>query len=283
VKISFPYFKKTLALIRTKGLTDKNLTNTKSGPPPPFSKILRSSQWPELKEKFLSWQFGTLSDLARYLGLRPDHRGLRKATAGWNAERGKIKPVVMSKTLETLATERAGNIVRDLYSDALAAHYKLLHMVTDTVDKCYSRWKDPDRTPWHTQAAAQAVMDLAKAMSQLLPAIRGLESLKVIHQIFDELLENRTDIVKASLALARLGVAMPKSIEILLTKHKADELPPDDGEVISDEAIVARRAEIMAEIEAERAVFVPERKRLVAQMKAEISDSFKAQRVAKNT
>jgi len=132
---------------------------------------------------------------------------------------------------------------------------------------------------------AAAAGELSRTMAQILPAIRGLESLKTVHRIFDDLGNGKIDVVKAAFELAKLGVAMPEPIKILLSKHKADELPPDDGEVITDEMIMQRRAEIMRQIETERAVFVPARKEEVIELKKELSgsDSFKIQQDLEGT
>jgi hypothetical protein len=151
-----------------------------------------------------------------------------------------------------------------------------LDLVTDSANNAILRWKKRDETPWHTQMGAAAALDLARAMERILPAIKGLENLQGIHKIFDDLSAGG-DIVTAALELAKLGVAMPKPVEILLTKHKPDEVPPDDGTVVTDEEIMRRRAELLEQIQNERIEFVPARRRMVAKLKAETADSFQAQ------
>lgn len=239
--------------------------------------IQPSPDWAQLKQDYLSWRYATIREVAVAIGWNYMGTGFREATAGWRAERAKLPRPGLPATLDALARERAVQKARDLYADALSAHYKLLDLVTDSAENAKGRWKKCDDTQWHTQMGAAAAIELAKAMEKILPAIKGLENLQGIHKIFDDLSAGG-DIVTAALELAKLGVAMPKPVEILLTKHKPEEVPPDDGMIVTDEEIMKRRAELLAEIRTERVEFVAERKRVVAELKSETADSFKAQR-----
>lgn len=235
-----------------------------------------SPDWEQLKRDYLSWRYATLREVAVAIGWNYMGTGFKEATAGWRAERAKLPRPSLPATLEALARERAVQKARDLYADALAAHYKLMDLVTDSAINAGSRWKKKDDTQWHTQMGASAAIELARAMEKILPAIKGLENLQGVHKIFDDLGAGG-DIVAAALELAKLGVTLPKPVEILLSKHKPDEAPPDDGMLVTDEEIMRRRAELLAEIRTERVEFVAERKRVVAKLKAETADSFKTQ------
>lgn len=239
--------------------------------------IQPSPDWEQLKRDYLTWRYATIREVAVAIGWNYMGTGFREATAGWRAERAKLPRPGLPATLDALARERAVQKARDLYADALAAHYKLMDLVTDSALNAGDRWKKKDDTQWHTQMGAAAATELAKAMEKIIPAIKGLENLRCIHKIFDDLGASG-DIVTAALDLAKLGVALPKPVEILLTKHKPEEVPPDDGMIVTDEEIMRRRAELLAEIRTERVEFVAERKRVVAKLKAETADSFKAQK-----
>jgi hypothetical protein len=238
---------------------------------------LSDPAWPKVKERYLTGQFKSLAQVAAHVGTTVDSRGFKGATAGWARERRDLAPAISTRTAEQLTKDGAVAKIRDIYADALAAHYALVDIIFDSAEHCRERWADPDKSPWHTQMAAAAAIDLAKAMEKILPAIKGLENLQGVHKIFDDLAEGKKDIVAAALELAKLGVTLPKPIEILLTRHKAEETPLDEGDLITDEAIMARRAEILAAIQTERAELVPERRRMVARLKKEAADSFEAQ------
>ena len=231
----------------------------------------------DIKAAFFRWEFKTLAAVARYLGIRPDSRAFKAATAGWKDERAAIEAPALGKTLAVLSDERAAEKLRDLYVDALATYYRLWDIICEA-SKSFSGWKEPHKTPWASQAVAAAVIETSKAMERLMPAIRGLENLRVVQNIFDDLTDGKTDIVQASLALAKLGVALPRPVEIMLSRHKPDESPPDDGEYITDAMILERRAKILAQIETERTDFVQQRKEEVRLLKAETADSFKVQK-----
>jgi hypothetical protein len=274
--VSFQYFKKVLAKVRREKGPRLSLTkNTPAttAPSKAAAVLLADEQWPALHDAYVKGRFASLSDVARHLGLRPDHKGFREAVKGWRHERRALAPAISTRTAEQLSKDGATAAVRDLYADALVAHYHLLDIILDSAEHCGERWKKRDETQWHTQMGAAAALDLARAMEKIIPAIRGLENLKAIHKIFDNLSAGG-DIVTAALELAKLGVTLPRPIEILLTRHKPEEAPPDDGMLVTDEEIMRRRAELLEQIQGERTDFVAERKRVVAELKAGLKDSF---------
>ncbi len=274
--VSYQYFKKTLAKIRRDQNPRLRTAKMQVGPEPPLKSanvFLSDPAWPKLHDGYICGKFKSLAAVAAHVGTTVDSRGFKQATAGWAKERRELKPAVSTRTAEQLAESGATAVVRDLYAEALAAHYKLLDLVIDSAENAMFRWKKKDDTQWHTQMGAVAALDLARAMEKIIPAIRGLENLKAIHKIFDDLSAGG-DIVAAALELAKLGVTLPKPVEILLTKHKPEEVPPDDGMIVTDEEIMRRRAELLAGIETERTDFVKQRKKQVAQLKAETADSF---------
>jgi hypothetical protein len=274
--VSFQYFKKVLAKVRKDRNPRLRRAKTQAGPEPPLKSaqvFLSDPAWPKVKERYLTGQFKSLAQVAAHVGTTVDSRGFKGATAGWARERRDLAPAISTRTAEQLSKDGATAAVRDLYAEALAAHYKLLDLVIDSAENAMFRWKKRDETQWHTQMGAAAALDLAKAMAQLLPAIKGLENLQAIHKIFDDLSAGG-DIVVAALELAKLGVALPKPVEILLTKHKPEEVPPDDGMIVTDEEIMRRRDELLGQIQRERTDFVAERKRVVAELKAGLKDSF---------
>lgn len=289
--VSFPYFKKVLRKLRAEGALDKIETETPKPEPAPTKekekKVVKKKpakrkkrlDWHRIKREYMSWKYATLSEIASFVGVHPSDREFRAATAGWRAQREKLPPPDLPTSLDEIARSRAAQRARDIYAEALSAHYKLLDIVKDSAENALDRWKEPDKSPWHTQMAAQATMDLSKALEKILPAIKGLENLRAVHMIFDDLGEGKIDIVQAALDFARLGVLLPKPIEIMLTKHKPEEAKIEDGELITDEAIMARRAQLLEEIHTERIEFVRERKKMVSELKAETSDSFKAQMI----
>jgi hypothetical protein len=97
-----------------------------------------------------------------------------------------------------------------------------------------------------------------------------------MRSIFDGIGDGTMDIEEAAIAFVRMGVEMPEPLKIMLQKHQPEEAPPDDGDEITEEEILARRQQMMVEIETERVGFVSERKKEVAEMKEELShvDSF---------
>jgi hypothetical protein len=297
--VSFAYFKKTLGKIYAEKPSTRAMMPKPQRKPPaprkpkkkPDGKKPRKKpgkplpqetpDWEEIKKDYLSWRYATLKEVGLHIGMNSREKSFRDATAGWKAQRAKLPKPDLPASLDALAQERAVQKAQDIYADALEIHYSMLALLKKT-SSCRDAWAEPDKSPWHSQMAIQVAIDMQKALEKIVPAIKGLESLRAIHKIFDDLSDGKIDIVHAALDMAKLGVTMPKPIEIMLTKHKPDDAPPDDGQLITDEAIMARRAELLAEIQTERVEFVRERKRVVAALKAETTDSFKAQQEVEN-
>ncbi|MFH1984796.1 MAG: hypothetical protein ABIL58_23390 [Pseudomonadota bacterium] len=233
--------------------------------------------WPKIKESYLSWKFASLAEVARHVGLHWSAKEFRAATAGWKTTRDAAEKPSMVVAVDQLAKERGAQRVRDIYAEALVIHYRMMDILEKT-SKCRNEWKAPDASPWHSQMAVTMVIDMTKALERILPAIRGLESLGCVHEIFDRVIDGTKDVTTAALELAKLGIAMPKPIEIMLSKQKVEETPPPAGDEITTEKIMQRRLEILAEIDTERVEFVRERKRLVAELKTENRGSFEVER-----
>lgn len=278
LNLSFSYFRKTLSRLREQKRNKAPKTKRSGGRVPPAAQ--EQIDWAPIKAAYLARRFETLTDVAAHVGMSPGTSAFRKAVAGWNKERSSLKapPPPLEKALDMLAQQRAADKIRDIFAEALAVHYQVLDVVKRSAKNSGS-WKDPDKTPWHSHMAIQFSIDTVKAMKEILPAIKGLESLQSIHKIFDGLQDGSMDLPHAAIEFARLGVTLPKPIEILLTRYKPEEELPDAGDEITDEMIMARRAELLAEIETERVEFVRERKRVVASLKEETAgaDSFAAQ------
>jgi len=277
--INVKYFQKVLSQVRRKPKHRLQKTTGKADTLPSKSELAITSDpaWPAFREKFMAFEIPSLAALAKSLNLRKDHKGFRAATKNWHRERKALKPAAQSVAVEQMAKTGGKALARDICAEFLKASYLLADTVLDAVEGC-KRWKERDKSQWHTDMAATAVLSLLKAMERLLPVIRGFENMQGINKIFDEIDAGKIGIVSGALALARLGVTLPRPIEILLQKHQADELPPDSGQEISDEMIMARRAQLLAEINNEKTEFVPMRKKMVAEMKAEIADPFLAEK-----
>jgi hypothetical protein len=301
--VSFPYFKKALGKVRSQATHEETPKATpktvavsdkpKKHPPAettaekkPEKKTKRKQKrkkgpdWQVIKKDYMEWRYATLAEVAADVGVHYNNSDFKTLTAGWKSQRSKLPKPDLPACLDALAKERAVQKAQDIYADALEIQYCMMDLLKKT-SKCRGVWGEPDKSPWHSQMAIQVAIDMQKALEKIMPAIKGLENLQAVHVIFDELSAGG-DIVKAAFELAKLGVTMPKPIEIMLTKHKPDDAPPDDGQLITDEAIMARRAELLAEIQTERVEFVRERKKLVATLKAETTDSFKAQKEVEN-
>ena len=74
----------------------------------------------------------------------------------------------------------------------------------------------------------------------------------------------------------KLGMKIPKALEIMLQKGVGDEPLPDEGEEITTERIMARRKQLLDDIDLQRTEFVTARTKESEELKKEMAgkDSF---------
>lgn len=275
--VSFAYFKKVLGQIKQKGDPGRKPANGGGHNVPPGDNE-PAPNWPAIRDAYLAWKFASLAEVSRYVGMHHRSKAFRNATAGWKAARDAAERPGLPITIEALAKQRAADKARGLCAEILAIHYNLLDLLGE-VSKGYKKWEDAHKSPWFSREAVRFVIDMQTALEKLLPNVQGLQKLKQVQQIFQGLKAGGMDINQAAIEFAMLGVDMPKPLEIMLTNYQPEDEPLNDGEEITDEMIMKRRARLMMEIEEERTGFVTERKQVVAEMKKEMagSDSFAAQ------
>ena len=207
--VSFSYFKKVLGKVKKKGDPAKKATNAgrrKDAPP----RGVTTPDWPALQADYLAWRFASLAEVARNVGMHWRSKEFREATAGWKAARDAVEKPALPKTIEMLAQERAAQKVRDIYVEALVIHYRMMDLLEKT-SKCRDAWKEPDKTPWHSQMAVAVAIDMQRAIEKILPAIRGLENLQAVHRIFDRLQGGEIDITEAAIDFCKAWGGPPEA------------------------------------------------------------------------
>ncbi len=68
------------------------------------------------------------------------------------------------------------------------------------------------------------------------------------------------------------GLAIPKSIEIMLSKEPPEEEPEEINSILDEEELERRYEEAMSAVQEEREIFLPERRNEVQALKEELSD-----------
>jgi hypothetical protein len=278
--LSLAYFRKVLR--RLKGTEKKSLevkkkknlaNNSKKGvsEPLPNEEGGRDSSynWSTIKAGFMKNEYKNLSVLARAYGINPNNYKFRKRTKGWLKERLAISTKTSIKTIQNLIETRAADKARDMYTEILAAQWRLMDALAIAAESV-SMWKTID-TPYAAGAVATYALNMQSVFEKIMPNLQGLVKMEEMRNIFDGLADNTMDIEQAALGFVKLGIQMPEPLKMMLQKHKPEEVPPDDGDEISEEQILAKREKMLQEIETERIDFVTERKRDVAKIKKELA------------
>jgi hypothetical protein len=290
--LSLAYFRKVLRRLKgTKKIHSKikkrkSLANTgkKKGSDPLSNEdggLDSSCDWSTIKAGFMKGEYKNLSALAMFYGINPNSYKFRKRTKGWLKERLAISTKTSIKTVQNLIETRAADKARDMYTEILAAQWRIMDALK-TAAESVSRWKTID-TPYAAGAVATYALNMQAVFEKIMPNLQGLIKLEEMWNIFDGLADNTMDIEQAAVGFVKLGVQMPEPLKMMLQKHQPEELPPDEGDEISEEQILAKRQEMLEQIEIERDEFVPQRKKDVAKLKDELggADSFKDQAIQK--
>ena len=278
VPVSLAYFRKVLAQLK-KQTPKKNKSIPKSNP---TGNQRERHDWPAMKTEFLTGDFPSLSAFARFKSISPTSAYFRRMTKGWKGEKVKTGIVFAAKTKDRFIDGKVAERYGDIYTHALLIQIQLFELL-EKLAKSTSIWK-PAKGPAEAIEAARFVVEMQKAIERILPAIRGLEKLTEVNRLFDQLADEKIDITKAAIEFMRLGINLPRPMEIMLSKQQPAEPELDDGDLISDDTILARRQELLSEIEQERKTIVTERTKYVANLKERLkgNDSFAAQTVEDN-
>jgi hypothetical protein len=297
IPLSLAYFRKVLRSLQGKSKPSKKVKKsrklTKGSPKTRVNLQKRKDEpskplfdWQTLKVEFMKGEHKTLSALARAYGMKPESGEFRRNTKDWRKEKAAVIAESNKKTIQTLVEDRAADKARDLYAEMLVTQWKLmdiLNHVAEDVDKGYAAeekedgWTiPPPKSAAESKDISIFLLNMQKVIEKVMPNIQGLEKMSDMRSIFDGLGDGTMDIEEAAIGFVRLGVQMPEPLKMMLQKHQPEEATPDDGDEITEAEILARRQEMMIEIETERVEFVSERKKAVVQIKKEMAhvDSF---------
>lgn len=265
------YFNKVLGQQKA-----KRSTNPKSQKSAKSSTTSKSRDWDALKTQFMLGKFSTISDLARHCGLHPSSSFFRKKTAGWADERAKIEQTANQVAADLLAESQAMAKIRTVHVDALAAHLQLFELMGQLSAQSKDWSYD---TPVKGLMGAKFVSEMQDTFTKILPAIQGLHQLASVNGVFDRLSAGEIDPTKASLELLKMGVVLPRPLEIMLSRHIPDDAIEDDSAQIDEARILERRRTMLLEIEEEKSRLIPERTAFVNKLKEERKslDSFTAE------
>ena len=234
-----------------------------------------------LRLEFLHGNWKTLSAFARDKGIKPSSSHFRKKSKTWLREKKILGKKVDQAVVKNLTKKRAEQKTRDVYDQIRALEWNLLD-AADFISDSISDWA-PIKSVSGCYYAALCIKEMHAVLKEIGPFLQELEHAFQVSKVFDNLDAGKIDIDQATIQFMKLGIKVPKIMQIMLSKG-IDRVVEDNGEMISQEKIVAYRKEHLALIEAQRRDFVPLRVREVAELKAELSDrdSFAAQKAIEN-
>ena len=272
-KISVQYFGKVLREIRKKSAPKKKQNTTQK----PTQR--RRRDWGELKAEFLAGPYTSISEFARACGLNESSHHFRKKTEGWRDEKAKIEQKINKRVAQQLSEDKTAEKVCNIYADALIIQLELFELL-ESLARSHRNWK-PIKSSSDALAAAKFSTEIQTAIERIVPNIRGLHKMSQVNAVLGQLSDGKIDIAQASIKLTILGVKLPRALELLLSKHQPEEIPPDDDDYIDEAKILERRRTILLEIENERETLVPDRKKFVNDLKKQMKDrdSFSAEAI----
>ena len=288
--VSLSYFKKVLKSARGKEPLAKGTRSGKEkGNPKSHPAIDAADQhesgpddrrdYGALRLEFLDGPWGTLAAFAREKGIKPSSNWFREKTKGWHREKKLMLQKVHEETAKALVQECIDQRVRGVYEHVQVIVWKLLEASQKLADGI-ERWKTP-KSPTTAYYGALFIKELHAALKDMAPFIQGMERMDEVNRIFGSLGKGELNVYEATIELMKIGVEIPKALQIMLTKGPGEERPPEEGELLTEEKILARRNEMMQRINQQRIEWVPARAQEVADLKGEMAgrDSFAKQKL----
>jgi hypothetical protein len=274
--LSLAYFRKVLRSLKGKnkplkkgknaGNLHKRVKKTKVNP---AKKSTDGVDWSALKTEFMDNSGISLAAFARDHGMNPASGMFRRNTTGWPKERRSVIAETSTKAVQTLIESRAADKARDMYAEILAFQWRLMDALKEAAESV-PQWKTI-KSPYTAGAVATYALNMQVAFEKLMPNLQGLVKMDEMRNIFDGLADNTMDIEQAAIGFVKLGVQMPEPLKMMLQKYEPEEPMPDDNDEITEAQIMARREEMLKEIEVERIEFVAERKKAVKQITHELA------------
>ena len=267
--LSLAYFRKVLGKLKEKNKPSKKVKKKVKPVKPDKINVIDPNDWVTLKAEFMSGAYKSKAAFAREMGLNPRSYAFEKNTVGWSDEKKEMDREITGKTIENLIEERAADKARDMYAEALTTQWLLFDLLKD-VTKSKKAWKAIGSV-YTANEAANFVINMQKAFEAIMPNIQGLEKMAEIRAIFDGLSDESMEIDQAAIEFMKLGVKLPEPMRVMLQKKPVEEEAPEDGEEITEEMILARREQMLLEIQVERTEFVAQRKKEVKQIKKDLT------------
>jgi hypothetical protein len=229
------------------------------------------AKWESMRLEFLQGDWQTLRDYARHKGLNPATGYFARQTAGWLDEKAQIREQSRAESVAHLADQKGAEAIASLHGRALIALYQVLGDVeaNGPVRNKIHQSIDGPRDNADFLRGVNLALD---ALLKVLPPIARIEAATATRTILQKVLDQGLDVTDASIRLEMMGVSLPDTLKIMLSKHIIEEPEPPANEIPSDEELERRWREGIHKIKRQEENFVPERQKELEELKEKCRD-----------
>ena len=235
--------------------------------------------WAALKVEFMRGQWDTIAGFIKAKNIRMTSH-IRKTTNGWIQAKEAFRARAAEIAADKLLNDCAEDLIIDTQKSIRGIYLGMLQGIKTMSDGLKNLKVEEVCTAEEIYFTARGIKALCEAAEKIEPRINAMERMAEFSSIMGNLESGAVTIDSAILRFIRLGIRVPRAMEIMLSRP-AEEIPPDDAEIISVEKIMENRKEIYARLEQQRLEFVPQRMEEVRELKNELADkdSFAAQKL----
>lgn len=229
------------------------------------------ARWESLRLEFLEGDWQTLADFARAKALNSATGYFSKMTRGWLDQRAEIEAKTKAENVAAIADSKSVAVIARLHSRILIALYQCLGdlekngPVRERLHRGIEGVKD--NTDF-LRGVSVAVDTLLK----VLDPIKKIEAATATRALLQKVLDQGLDVTEASIQLEMMGVSIPETLRIMLSKQEPMEPEPPENETPSDDELERRWRDGLKRIEEQESEFLPERQKEIETIKKECQD-----------
>jgi hypothetical protein len=228
-------------------------------------------QWEAWRLEFLGGDYKSVADFLRSKGINRSSGYTSRMTKGWAKEKGEIGAKTQAENVAAIADLRGGEALAQLHGRILTTLYGCLADLEKNGPKRAALHEGIDSVR-DNMDFLRGVSTAIDALLKVLPPISKIEAATATRALLQKVLDQGLDVTEASIQLEMMGVSIPETLRIMLSRQEPPEPEQGSNFIPDDEYLEQAYRAGIARIAEQQEKFVPERQRQVEEIKAECRD-----------